>query len=158
MDKKLTFPQILHLGYVVADRDAAVLAYEKIMGVTNFSLYEFAPESANCMGEIITDCCLKIAMGTTETGMVVELIEPVTGKTPHAKFLIDGHEGLHHIAYRVPNFEEWKEYLLSIDGAKVVFAAKAEDEIRGSRQCLYVELPGISEIIEVSSVPVPYKK
>lgn len=156
--EKLVFPQILHLGYVVPDRDAAAAAYAGIYGVKDFSFYEYAPETAFCLGKNISDCRLVIAMGTTEAGMMVELIQPAGGKTPHADFLAKGHAGLHHVAYRVADYDGWRAYLTALPGANLIFEAKAEDEVRGSRRSFYIELPGIAEVIEITEVPKPYKK
>ena len=48
---------------------------------------------------------IKIAFG--KSGDVeIELIEWVSGKTPHKEFLDAGHEGLHHLRFIVDNLRE----------------------------------------------------
>lgn len=88
------------VGYVVADLDLAMRAYEPAFGPwttmdvdLSGPLYRGRPR----------DCSLKIAYGRAGP-LEIELIQPAGGESPHADFLAAGHEGIHHVRFRVEDF------------------------------------------------------
>jgi catechol 2,3-dioxygenase-like lactoylglutathione lyase family enzyme len=48
---------------------------------------------------------LRVAFGALG-GVLIELLEPLDDKSPHAEFLAANGEGLHHLAYLVPDFDD----------------------------------------------------
>ncbi len=90
------------LGFVVRDLDAAIARYQPlfgpftVMGATDLGWdYRGRPETSS----------LRIAF-STENALEIELIEWVAGETPHKEFLDAGHEGMHHLRFRVEDMDE----------------------------------------------------
>ncbi|HEY3934080.1 MAG TPA: methylmalonyl-CoA epimerase [Gemmatimonadales bacterium] len=83
-------PVIAHLGIAVADLDASLAFYRDVLGLE--------PQ-----GEEIADGAriVHLDLGTSE----VELLQPVTGDSPIAKFLARRGPGLHHVCYRVADLD-----------------------------------------------------
>jgi glyoxalase/bleomycin resistance protein/dioxygenase superfamily protein len=52
-----------------------------------------------------TSFSLRIAFGALG-GVLLELLEPLDDRSPHAEFLASRGEGLHHLAFLVPDFDE----------------------------------------------------
>jgi hypothetical protein len=52
-----------------------------------------------------TPFALRIAFGALG-GVLLELLEPLDDRSPHAEFLSEHGEGLHHLAYLVADFDE----------------------------------------------------
>ena len=48
---------------------------------------------------------LKVAFGALD-GVLLELLEPLDDRSPHAEFLAERGEGMHHLAYLVTDFDE----------------------------------------------------
>jgi methylmalonyl-CoA/ethylmalonyl-CoA epimerase len=88
------------VGYVVADLDRAVAAHEPVFGP--FKRMDVALEGPLYLGES-TDCELAIAYGRAGS-LEIELIQPVSGRSPHADFLAAGCHGIHHLRFRVADF------------------------------------------------------
>jgi methylmalonyl-CoA/ethylmalonyl-CoA epimerase len=61
-----------------------------------------------------TPFSLRIAFGALG-GVLLELLEPLDDKSPHAEFLASHGEGMHHMAYLVPDFDA---QLAAVRGAR----------------------------------------
>ena len=106
-------PPIGHVGYMVANREKSVEELQRLLGIDNFLLYDFVPQRAWVRGKEIFDCKLKIAAGTFKNNVKLEIIEPVSGSTPHREFLNSKGSGIHHIAFYSDRYEEWHDYFRS---------------------------------------------
>ncbi len=144
------FPKIEHIGYLVADLDASVRAYEAFYGVADFALYEYAPDEAWERGNPLPPFGLRIAKGTTSHGLAMEIVCPGWGDSPHKRQLQTEGPGMHHIAYKVDDYEEWKAYLHGELGLPILYEGVARDEVRGVRESFYVRIPGIAEMVEIT--------
>jgi len=99
---RLDLPPVDQVGFVVKDINAAIALYEPAFGpFTEMDApdmewdYRGQPEMSS----------LKLAFG--KSGDVeIELIQWVSGKTPHKEFLDAGREGMHHLRFLVDNLEE----------------------------------------------------
>ena len=78
-----------HVGVVVADLDAALARY----GVLGFG----APERFDVQEQQVVAVVFRAGDGN------VELIQPTDPEGPIARFLAKRGEGLHHVAYEVPD-------------------------------------------------------
>ena len=104
---KLGLPPVCQIGFVVRDMDAAIALYEPMFG----------PFKSRADGELSADYRgkrepyeLKIAFGYSGP-LEIELIQWVSGKTPHREFLDAGREGMHHVQVRVDNVDAWTDRL-----------------------------------------------
>ena len=100
--KQLDLPPVNQVGFVVRDIKQAIAQYQPLFG-------EFVEMDAPDMewdyrGKPAVSS-LKLAMA--QSGDVeIELIEWVSGDTPHKEFLDAGHEGLHHLRFIVDNVDD----------------------------------------------------
>ncbi len=81
---------IEHLGIAVKSIDASLPYYEGILGLKCYNI------------EVVADQKVKTAffkVGETK----IELLEPTSEDSPIAKFLEKKGEGIHHIAFSVPD-------------------------------------------------------
>jgi hypothetical protein len=98
-------PEVFHVGWVVRDCAAAQSELAGRLGVGPFvsSGGEARFDTTLVHGKPVP-FALKIAFGVLG-GILLELLEPLDGNSPHAEFLAKRGEGLHHMAYLVPDFD-----------------------------------------------------
>jgi methylmalonyl-CoA/ethylmalonyl-CoA epimerase len=100
--EKLNLPQMDQVGFVVRDMDTALKLYEPLFGP--FSTMDSGEFEYDYRGEKDVSS-LKLAFG--RSGEVeIELIQWVSGRTPHKEFIDAGREGMHHLRFRVDNLED----------------------------------------------------
>jgi hypothetical protein len=99
-------PEIFHIGWVVRDLAVTSAHLEETLGAGPFRSRssESHFEHALVHGRT-TSFSLKIAFGVMGKS-IIELLEPLDDRSPHAEFLAQQGEGLHHIAFLVTDFEE----------------------------------------------------
>lgn len=83
-----------HVGIAVKNLDEALRVYRDALG--------FKLEGIHTL----TERKVKVAFLTTGGQTNVELLEPLNGESPIAKFLETRGEGIHHFAMKVKNIEE----------------------------------------------------
>jgi methylmalonyl-CoA/ethylmalonyl-CoA epimerase len=88
---------IEHIGIAVANLDAAISFYEKVLGLTCYNI-EVVPEQ-----KVRTAFFM---IGQTK----IELLESTDPEGPVGKFIEKRGEGVHHIAYAVENIEKQLEH------------------------------------------------
>ena len=146
-------PPLGHIGYVVENLEASAGTFRAFMGIESFRIYDFVPRKAWVDGKELSGCALRIAMGSiTGSTVKVELIQPVSGETPHALFLRERGPALHHVAFPVVEYEDWRQRYRG-SGARIVFEAEAEDDIIGYRRCFYARAEGMAGLIEIAEIP-----
>lgn len=98
-------PEVFHVGWVVRDCAAAQAELAARLGVGPFvgGGTEARFEQTLVHGKPAS-FALKIAFGMLG-GVLLELLEPLDDSSPHAEFLAARGEGLHHLAYLVPDFD-----------------------------------------------------
>ena len=101
MQEKLNLPPIDQVGFVVRDMEAALAFYEPLFGpftTMDPGEMEFDYRGKKEASEI------KVAFG--RSGPVeIELIQWVSGGTPHKEFIDAGREGMHHLRFRVDDLD-----------------------------------------------------
>ena len=98
-------PELFHIGWVVRDCAAAQRELSARLGAGPFvSPGERLFDRALVHGEPVP-FSLRVAFGALG-GVLLELLEPLDDKSPHAEFLDSHGEGMHHLAYLVPDFDE----------------------------------------------------
>ncbi|MEN8160784.1 MAG: VOC family protein [Myxococcota bacterium] len=93
----LGLPPIDQVGYVVRDLDAALEIFGPLFGP--FQRMESPLEGTNYRGRP-SDVTLRMAFGHSGP-LEIELIEWVSGDSPHKEALDAGHEGVHHVRFKV---------------------------------------------------------
>jgi methylmalonyl-CoA/ethylmalonyl-CoA epimerase len=98
-------PELFHIGWVVRDCAAAQRDLTARLGAGPFvsAGQEARFDQALVHGKP-TPFALRIAFGVLG-GVLVELLEPLDDRSPHAEFLHDRGEGLHHLAFLVADFD-----------------------------------------------------
>ena len=101
--KQLDLPPIDQIGFVVRDLQQAITHYEPLFGP--FTTMEPGPMSWTYRGR--EDEISEIKVAFCKSGALeIELIEWVSGNTPHKEFLDSGREGMHHLRFTVDNLEQ----------------------------------------------------
>lgn len=148
--EQFRLPKIEHIGYLVADLDEAVAAYRAWYSVTDFEVYDYRPDEAWADGKPIPTFTLHIAKGHTSEGLAMEIVCPGAEDSPHRQDLARQGAGMHHIAYKVEDYDGWKAHLAGKLGLPILFEGVARDAARGCRRSFYVRIPGIAEMIEIT--------
>ena len=99
-------PELFHIGWVVRDCAAAQRELSARLGAGPFvsAGTEARFDQALVHGKP-TPFSLRIAFGVLG-GVLLELLEPLDDRSPHAEFLDAHGEGMHHLAFLVPDFDE----------------------------------------------------
>jgi methylmalonyl-CoA/ethylmalonyl-CoA epimerase len=112
-----TLPRLFHIGWVVRDCAAAQASLAARLGAGPFT---GPPREARFEHTLVhgkpSPFALKIAFGALG-GVLLELLEPLDGNSPHAEFLAARGEGLHHLAYLVPDFDDQLAAIRAVDPA-----------------------------------------
>jgi methylmalonyl-CoA/ethylmalonyl-CoA epimerase len=99
-------PELFHIGWVVRDCAAAQRELGARLGAGPFvSAGNEARFDKTLVHGKPTPFSLRVAFGALG-GVLLELLEPLDDQSPHAEFLATRGEGLHHMAYLVPDFDE----------------------------------------------------
>lgn len=105
-DERVLLVNLDHVAIAVNDLDAALERYR--------TLYRVEP----LYREVVADQGVEEAM-LPVGGSFVQLLQPTGPDTPVGRFLSQRGEGLHHVAYAVPDIEAALEHLKS-EGARLV--------------------------------------
>ena len=128
------------VGFVVRDMDCALRRYEPLFG--RFEVMEANDMEWNYRGTPETST-LKVAFAKSGD-LEIELIEWVSGETPHKEFLDAGREGMHHLRYIVDDLDAASDKLASI-GYQPIWTKYLREGVAAS----YLERDGDSLIIEL---------
>lgn len=100
---RLGLPSADQIGLVVRDLERALALYQPLFGP--FQIVEGTVTGARYR-DGVADCHLKCAFGRSGA-LEVELVEWVSGHSPHREFIESGREGLQHIRFPVADIEAW---------------------------------------------------
>ena len=99
-------PELYHIGWVVRDCATAQEELSARLGAGPFlSMGDESRFDQALVHGKPTPFALKIAFGALG-GVLLELLEPLDDRSPHAEFLSERGEGLHHLAFLVTDFDE----------------------------------------------------
>jgi methylmalonyl-CoA/ethylmalonyl-CoA epimerase len=103
LQRQLELPPVGQIGVVVEDLDRAKSFLESTFGLGPFRVEELEAPNVWDRGE---EKHIKARLGFAMLGQVeLELIHIVEGDSVHLEFLREHGEGLHHIGFRVDDFE-----------------------------------------------------
>jgi methylmalonyl-CoA/ethylmalonyl-CoA epimerase len=99
-------PELFHIGWVVRDCAAAQEELRARLGAGPFLSAgdETRFDAALVHGQPVP-FALRIAFGALG-GVLLELLEPLDDRSPHAEFLAERGEGMHHLAFLVRDFDD----------------------------------------------------
>jgi len=141
----VALPSPNHIGVVVEDADKTAEFLSSI-GIGPWQTFEFSPiKDELLVGEPFT---LKVTWARLGPGpIVVELLQPIEGRSLWSQFLETNGEGAHHIAFSVSNWDEMVSKLKQ-QGGKMVAGSICE----GKRWCYFDTKPGgiIIELMDFS--------
>jgi len=97
----MDLPPADQVGFVVPDMEAALKLYEPMFG-------EFVQMETPLQGAVLRgqseDCELRLAFAKSGN-LEIELIQPLSGKSPHQEFVDAGGNGMHHLRFRVADHD-----------------------------------------------------
>jgi methylmalonyl-CoA/ethylmalonyl-CoA epimerase len=98
--------ELFHIGWVVRDCEAAQEELRTRLGAGPF----LSTGDELCFDQVLVHgkpvpVWLKIAFGALG-GVVIELLQPLDDRSPHAEFLATRGEGMHHLAFLVTDLDQ----------------------------------------------------
>ena len=100
-----SLPELFHIGWVVRDCAAAQRELSARLGAGPFrGMGEESTFDQTLVHGQPVPFSLKIAFGQLG-GVLLELLQPLDDRSPHAEFLAERGEGIHHLAYVVADFD-----------------------------------------------------
>ena len=101
--QQLQLPDVGQIGVVVEDLDRAVAFFQSAFGLGPFLIQEMEAPNVWDRGE---EKHIKARLGFLTMGQVeIELIHILEGDSVHREFLREHGEGLHHLGFRVKDFQ-----------------------------------------------------
>ena len=137
-------PPPRHIGVVVKDIDKTVEYYSSMWGLGPWKKFERLVAKEQMLAEGLYNTSYTLKVAAAQWGPVtLELLQPAGGKSVWSDFLETNGEGIHHLCFDVPN---WDEVVAQVkkDGAKLLVGAKLE----GLTWCYFETSPG-GLIIEI---------
>jgi catechol 2,3-dioxygenase-like lactoylglutathione lyase family enzyme len=141
---RLGLPPADQIGFVVRNLDAAMAMYDPLFGP--FSTMDGSVKAVTYRGRT-EDAGLKIAFGRSGD-LEIELIEWVSGHSPHREFIERGREGMHHLRFRVDDADHWIEKVKSAGYEAIWYKRYSADTTFA-----YLERPGDPTLIEFLQMP-----
>ena len=99
---QLNLPPLDQVSYVVENMDRALARFSQIYG--EFQIIDSVPLKATIYRGQATDIVLKLGFGRSGP-IEIELVEVVSGNSPHTEYLQQYGEGQHHVRFTVPDLE-----------------------------------------------------
>jgi len=143
---ELGLPPIDQVSYVVADLDRALGRFEPLFGT--FQVMEVTLEGTQYKGRP-TDVTLKLGFGRSGP-IEIELIEVVSGESPHKDFLALHGEGQHHVRCLVPDLDPVVERA-ALQGFETIWS---HEMAGGTIRFVYLERDGtVIELLQTPPTP-----
>ena len=118
------FSKLIQVGVVVKDLDKAVERLSSL-GIGPFTPMLLPPDAEQWFRGKPLDAKFKIS-GARLGEIVLELIQPVEGESPHQEFLDSKGEGIQHIAFAVDDLDR-EVAKLTKQGVSVLLSANLRD-------------------------------
>jgi catechol 2,3-dioxygenase-like lactoylglutathione lyase family enzyme len=116
----------LHFGFLVKDVRASVKFLNNLPGFSKewvfIDVWHYADTIKVGAANDVTFLCAVSNLYNAP----IELVETTSGKAYHSDYVQNYGEGLHHIAYSIPNYEDYKLIVdkCKLDGYEVLFYVK----------------------------------
>ena len=143
--EKLSLPPIEHIVVVVRDMEKAVEYYSSVFGLGPFNVYVFEPEKQWFMEK---PSSFRLQMGKAMWGdIVLELIQPIGGESLHKDFLGTHGEGLQHLGFLVPDYEETFDKFVKAGFAPLTRVETYVEAYKGNLKACYFDTRRVGGII-----------
>ena len=142
---KMKLPPVSQIGVVVRDVRKSADYYSSLFGIGPFTIYEFVPEKHWYMEELTHS---KIMMGKAMWGNIeLELIQPMEGKSLHKDFLDRHGEGLQHLGFFVPNYDEMVQAFLQAGFKPVLRGETYVEPYKGYLKACYFDTERVGGVL-----------
>lgn len=130
----IALPSLTHIGIVVKDVVKTSKLLSSLLGIGPWKIDETAPKKEELIvGEPFR---LKLAFGNLrETEL--ELLQPLEGDSVWSQFIETNGEGVHHLCFTVPNWDEMVSKFRAEGGKMIVGGI-----YKGKRWCYFDTKPG----------------
>lgn len=142
--QRLGLPPIDQVGFVVRDLEAAIARYDPLFGP--FTRLHGPVNQCQFRGRL-ADVDLHLAFGRSGE-LEIELIQWVSGESPHSEFIQQGREGIHHLRFRVDDADGWIAKLATIGYQPYWYKRYSADTTFA-----YLERPGDGLVVELLQMP-----
>ncbi len=144
MENNTTFSRLVHIGMVVKDMDQAIERF-KALGIGPFKPRILPADARETYRGRPFAPAERVAIQTARIGdMELELIQPVSGASPHREFLEQKGEGVQHLGFLVDDLQEDVE-LLTAAGSTVLLTS----QFKGGGGVAYLDLDAAGLIVEL---------
>ena len=145
IQKALDLPPCCQVGFVYPNLEAAIELYAPLFG--EFKIIDYGEmEGARFRGK---PSPYRLRLGIAYSGALeIELIEWVSGETPHKEFTEAGRSGMHHLSFHVQDLDGVVERAKAI-GYEPIWYHRMSDEIAYT----YLERPGDPLLVELTERP-----
>ncbi|MBW2424354.1 MAG: VOC family protein [Deltaproteobacteria bacterium] len=145
IQKALELPPCCQVGFVYPQLEQAIALYEPLFG--RFEIVDYGEiEGAEFRGRP-SPYALRMGIGYSGD-LELELIEWVSGETPHKEFLDAGRSGMHHLSFHVPDLDDVVERARPL-GYEPIWYHRMSDEIA----YVYLERADDPLLIELTERP-----
>jgi len=147
MKRAMKLKEINHIGFVVRDVDKITEQFWKKFGIGPWAFIEFGPNVKNSTyhGE---PCCNLMKIAEARVGPIsLELIQPVSGLSPHMDFLQTMGEGLQHLGFMIDNPQEAGE--MKSLGYSTICSAEGIADIKDSYAAYFDTDKDIACVLEL---------
>ena len=144
MKNNTTFSRLVHIGMVVRDMDKAVERF-KALGISPFKPRILPADARETYRGKPFAPAQRVAIQTAQIGdMELELIQPISGESPHREFLDQKGEGVQHLGFFVDDLKEDVERLTAA-GSSVMLTS----QFKGGGGVAYLDLDAAGLIVEL---------
>ncbi len=146
MSDGLALGDFHHVGVVVGDIDAAMRGNSRFFGIKKWQLRKF--EGDRLPG--FEDSGFLSAIGSSESGVTLELLEPLTADSPHATFRSWRGQGMSHTVSHCTSeqFSRLQKQLADL-GMGVVHSLNLHDKLRSVQIDSRPQLSGLGLEVQV---------
>lgn len=134
-------PSFDQIGFVVRDLEDAMARYAPLFG--EMWRTDYGPQMARFRGGPRSEYRIHFAFARVN-GIEIELIQWISGETPHREFIEAGREGMHHLRFRIDDLAYWIAKLGTL-GYENIWSEDIEPGIGFA----YLERPGDPLLIEL---------
>lgn len=149
---KLNIQAINQVGIVVRDLDKAMERYWEEFGIGPWAVFSFGPgiKKTTYRGE---PCSFELKIAMAQVGpLMLELLQPVSGTTPHQEFLDQHGEGLQHVGVFVERIDEAVEQVRQL-GYQEISAAYGITSSGEGAGVYFDTLGALGTLLELIEMP-----
>ena len=139
-----TFTRLIHIGIVVRNMNKTI---ERLtaLGIGPFKPRILPPDAREEYRGKPFIPSQRVAIQITQIGNVeLELIQPISGESPHQEFLDKKGEGVQHLGFMVDNLAEQVKYLTA-EGSSILLTS----QFKGGGGVAYLDLNIAGLIVEL---------